>query len=133
MQHRGKMLHNQSPLSSIVTSTAKAPTTYDDAMLNPAILLTSIYEEPVEEKEAVMTTDERLDSLISSLAGLTAQYQEIFRLVKDHQTTIFGNGDGFKGLKTRLVILEESVNNRRWWERVVWVAIVSAIVGLFFK
>ena len=100
-------------------------------MLNPAILLTSIYEEPTEEKEAVMTTDERLDSLINGLATLTAQSQEIFRLVKDHQLTLHGNGSD--GLKTRIKLLEDRAASQRWYQRAIWVAIVSAIVGLFFK
>lgn len=78
-----------------------------------------------------MNTDEKLDDLIKGLATLSAQWAEIFRLVKDHQLTIHGNGND--GLKTRLTLLEDREATRRRWEWIIRTAIVGAIVGLFFK
>ena len=78
-----------------------------------------------------MNSDEKLDELIKGVATLSAQWQGIFRLVKDHQLAIYGNGSD--GIKTRLKLLEERAATHRWWERVIWTAIVGAIVGLFFK
>jgi len=78
-------------------------------------------------------TDERLariEALLEHLAEkIEARSRESDERWHDIKRTVYGDGNGYKGLLVRLDRLEQAASARQWRER----ALITAVIGLLAK
>lgn len=74
----------------------------------------------------------KLDTVLVSLTVLDQQHRTLMELVEKHELTL--NGNGQKGLKTRVEVIEGAVTNASGWVKVLvgaaFVQILVIAVGL---
>jgi Uri superfamily endonuclease len=73
---------------------------------------------------------ERLDTINTAVITFTESHRQIRELLYKHDSTLYGDGNGNKGMAVRVDRLEQDFENRKWHIRMLWSAIVAAIAKI---
>lgn len=79
---------------------------------------------------------EKLEALGLALASFSESHRQINELIRKHDFTLYGDGNGNPGMSVRVDRLQQDFENRKWHIRIIWGAILGAIakiVNLSFK